>query len=241
MFNTYLLIDINEMLGADEALKSGLAKGHGVIIAGSGDRSRIMAEAFGFRFEPRPGSGPSSIIVPPGSELGLTGTLPISGPALLPSRKGARTLASFSDGKPAVLLDAADRGRIMVLPFSLTHSALNSGVSSVYSRLIHEAVLSVLPPAGEADELVPVSLTVSAATGTVRARLAESLPPGSKLLWSSAKPVQGPGPLTFEVTAGSEPQTIQYFFRPGISGGRKSSTVVSTVCGKDFITQGTIE
>ncbi len=178
--------------------------------------------------------------MPAGAGLGLTGTLPLSGPTLAPSRKGASTVATFADGRPAILLDKADHGRIMVLPFSLTQSALNSGISTVYSRLIREAVLATMPQPGESDDIASVTLTVSSSTGPVQTRLTENLPAGSTVLWSSARSA-GKQPGTFELTAESEPKTIQYFFRPGSTGDRRSSTAVASACGGNFVIQGKVE
>ncbi len=241
MFNAYLLIDINETLGADEALKNGLTKGHGVVVAGSGDRSRMMAESLGFRFEQNPGSGPTSIVVPAGSELGLTGSLPLSGQTLIPSRTGARTLATFADGRPAVMLGTIERGKAMVLPFPLTQSALNAGITTIYSRLIREAVLATLPQSGEPDDPASMTLTYSSSSGPVQARLAETLPPGATMLWSSVKAASKGGKATFEVNAESDPNTILYLFRPGSTGDRTSSTTVFSACGGEFVLQGKVE
>ncbi len=240
MFNGYLLIDINETLDADEALKNGLEKGHGVVIAGSGDRSRMMAENFGFRFEPS-SRRPSSIVVPGDSGLGLAGSLPLAGPVLLPSRRSASSAAVYSDGRPAILLDKVEKGRIMVLPFSLTQSALNSGISTVYSRLIRQAVLATLPQPGEPDDVASVALIYSSTAGPVQARLTEALPSGATMLWSSARTASGKGTATLEVTAEAEPKTVLYFFRPGKDGDRRSSTTVFSACGGNFVNQGKIE
>ena len=241
MFNEYLLVDIYETLDAGEALKHGLARGHGAVMFGSGDHSRLMAETFGFRFEQPSRSTSASLVVPAGSVLGLSGSLPLAGPTLVPERRSALVLASYADGRPAVLLDKVDGGRIMVLPFPLTRSALSSGISTIYSRLVREAVLATVPQADMQDDLVPVTLTVASVTGPVQARLTETLPPGAAMLWSNRKASTGKGTATFEMTADSDPKTVFYFFRPGKDGDRRSFTTVSTACGGEFKTQGKVE
>jgi hypothetical protein len=98
-----------------------------------------------------------------------------------------------------------------------------------------------MPQSGEQDDLGSVTLTVSSATGSLQARLAETLPSDATMLWSSVKPASATGVPTFEVTADSEPKTILYLFRPGKTGDRRSATEVFSACGGNFVAQGKVE
>jgi hypothetical protein len=241
MFNEYVLIDIDETLDASDAIANGLSRGAGVVIAGSGERSRFMAERFGFLFEPVSGAGAARVTIPATSTLGLSGTLPLSGSAFVPSRKTGRALASYGNGSPSILLDTIDRGRMLVLSFSLTKSALDSGITDAYTRLLRKSILATLPGRGEQNSVASVTLAVSSSTGPVPARITEELPAGSEVLWSNVKGQEGANSLTFELVAQQQPATLQYLFRPAAGGTRKTVSTVSSVCEGKLMLQGKVE
>jgi hypothetical protein len=241
VFNVYVLFEINGMLDTVEAARSGLAAGHGVVVAGSGDRSRSVAEALGFEFGAALSGKATAITFSGDSGLGLSGTVPISGNALPPRKRGAQAVAVFPDGKPAVLLDAAEKGKTVVIPFSLTQSALTAGTTSPYSVLLRSAVLAVVPAQEVAGSVASAQLLVSSPTGPVKAKIIETLPPGAKVLWTSIKGSFRNGALTFELTAKPEPQTIVRLFQPANPGAAATAFEVFSECDGRFVSQGKVE
>jgi hypothetical protein len=240
-FNTYVLFEINGMLDTVEAIRSGLGRGHGVVVAGSGERSRAVAEALGFEFGPALSGNVPAITFSGTAGLGLSGTMPISGMTLPPRKRGAQAVAVFPDGRPAVLLDVMEKGRAIVIPFSLTQSALNAGTTSPFSLLLRSAVLAVVPVQEDAGNVASVQLLVSSPSGPVRTQVIETLPRGAKVLWTSiAGPLRN-GALTFELTAGPEPVRIIYLFQPSNAAEVRTSTEVFSECDGKFVSQGKVE
>ena len=240
-YNVYLIFEISGMLDAADAIRTVLARGHGVVLAGSGERARLMAEALDFRFgDPLP-PGTASITFPPDSALGITGTVPVSGRVLTPRKKGAAAVAALPDGRPAILLDRRDKGRIISMPFSLAQSALNTGTTTLYSLLLRSAVLAVVPEHEERGTIFPVQLTVSSPTGPVKARILETLPPGAKVVWTSVKSTIRQNTLTFEMTADTEPQKVLYLIERGDAAGAGTATEVISECDGRFVSQGQMQ
>jgi len=241
IFNIYVLFEINGMLDTVESIRSGLARGNGVVVVGSGDRSRAVGEALGFEFGPALTGTVPGITFSGSAGLGLSGTMPIGGKTLPPRKRGARPVAFFPDGRPAVLLDELDKGKALVIPFSLTQSAQNAGTSSPFSLLLRSAVLAVAPGKENAGTVASVQLLVTSPTGPVKTKVVETLPQGAKLIWTnSAGPFRN-GTLTFELTAGPEPQTILYLFRPMNPADVKTTTEVYSECDGKFQSQGKTE
>ena len=241
LFNTYVLFEINEMLDTVEAVRSGLARGQGVVVAGSGERSRAVAEALGFEFGPPLRGTVSGITFSGAAGLGLSGTMPISGSALPPRKRGAQAVAVFPDGRPAVLLDATNKGRTIVIPFSLTQSALNAGTTSPFSLLLRSAILATVPGQEDAGSVASVQLLVSSPTGPVKTQIIETLPRGSKVLWTSVPGSFRNGALTFELTAEPEAQRIICLFQPADPAAVKTAGEVFSECDGKLVSQGKTE
>lgn len=241
IFNTYVLFEINEILDSVETIRSGLARGHGVVVAGSGERSRAVAEALGFEFGPVLSGNVPGITFSGASGLGLSGTMPISGNVLPPRKRGAQAVAVFPDGRPAVLMDVVDKGRTIVIPFSLTQSALNAGTTSPFSLLLRSAILATVPVQDDGGIVASVQLQVSSPTGPVKTRIIETLPRGAKVLWTSMAGSFKNGALTFELTAGPEPQRIVYLFQPANPAAVQTAAEVLSECDGAFVSQGKVE
>ncbi len=238
-FNVFVLLEASGSSDAEDALRQALERGGTVIVAGSGEPSRRTAEALGFRFtDPRQNNG-STATFPPDSGLRLTGTLPVSGTVLAPLRNGGRSLGSFEDGAPAVLKTPSGRGAAVVIPFSLIHSALRTGVSTLYSLLLR-SVVDAAAPGRDDSGIVSMRLTYAAATGRVRARIAEQLPPGADMLWTSRTGKKESGTLTFDLTADQEPGSILYLYRAGQDAAPASGEVFYD-CRGSYVSQGKIE
>lgn len=241
MYNAYLLLEIDGLSDIARVLRSGLAKGHGVIVIGSGDHSRALAEALDFRFgDPLPGSG-SSIVFPPDSGMGITGTFPTSGKVLPLRKRGARTLATFPDGQPAILADKQDKGQVIVMPFALARSALQAGTTNLYSLLVRSAVAAAAPEQEGSADLASLQLSVSALSGPVKTEVRLALSPGAQVLWTNIPHTLKNGSLTFKLTAESEARSILSLFRGVDPAKAKIATEVFTECGGQMISQGKVE
>lgn len=241
IYNVYLLLNVGGLLDPVSVIRSGLASDTAVIIAGSDERSVAIAEAFGFRFgRPRSGSN-LGVTFPEGSGARIAGTLPVSGRILPPTKPGAKIVAELSDDRqPAVLLDTAEGGAMMVIPFSLTRSALNAGTSSMYALLLRSAVQAVAPDRGEAGDIGTMQLRYWAPTGPVKARIVETLPVNASMIWASETGPSRYSSETFDITAMPEPRTILYLYRlRGLD--RPTSSEVFCECGGNLIRQGTAE
>jgi hypothetical protein len=73
------------------------------------------------------------------------------------------------------------------MPFSFTRSALDLGSTSLYSLLLRSAVLGAVPVTDKQTGVSSVELLVSAPSGTVRAHVVETLPPGTRVIWTTAE------------------------------------------------------
>jgi len=242
LYNIYVLLDIESAPDTAEVLRSGLAKGRGIILSGSSERIRALAEALDFRFDnPLPGNS-GSITFPADSGINITGTVPVSGRLLPPRKRGARAVATFPDGRPAILLDLQDKGKVIVMPFPLVQSALNTGMTDLYSLLLRSSVLAAAPESEGPGGIASVQLLVSAISeNREKARVVETLPAGAKVVWTSIPHAAKDGALFFELTADREPAKILYVFQPSAPGATKTSTEVFTECGGTFVSQGKVE
>jgi hypothetical protein len=242
LYNVYLLLEVESAPDTVEVLRNGLVQGRGVILAGSGEWTRALAEALDFRFDnPLPGRS-GSITFPADSGLGITGTVPVSGRFLPPRKRGARVVATLPDGHPAILSDVQDKGKVLVMPFSLVQSALNAGTTDLFSLLLRSSVLTVAPEHEAPGSIAAMQLLVSAPSGSQeKTRIVETLPPGAKVFWTNIPSSSKDGTLTFELTAESEPKKVLYLFQPAEAGGTRTSTEVFMECDGKFVSQGKVE
>jgi hypothetical protein len=128
-----------------------------------------------------------------------------------------------------------------VIPFSLTQSALNAGTTSPFSLLLRSAILAVVPVQEDAGAVASVQLLVSSPAGPVKTQIVETLPPGSKVLWTSVAGSFRNGALAFDLTAGPEPQKIICLFQPPNPASVKTSTEVFSECDGKPVSQGKVE
>jgi hypothetical protein len=242
LYNVYLLIEVDGAHDTAEVLRNGLARGHGTILVGSGERMRALAEALDFRFgSPLPGNS-MSITFPADSGLGLAGTMPMSGRFLPPRKRGARAAAMLPDGQPAILYDVQDKGKVIVMPFSMVQSVLNAGTPDPYSLLLRSSVLTAAPEREATGSIASMQLLVSSTIGRQeKTRITETLPQGAKALWTSIPPATKDGTLTFELIAEREAKKVLYLFQSAEPGGTKTSTEVFMECGGAFVSQGKVE
>ncbi len=238
LYNVHLLIDIDSTLDAADALRSVLARGTGVILAGANDRTRALAEQFGFRFGAVHAS--AYITFPAGSPLSLGGNIPFADTAFSPSRDDARVLAVYSSDQPAILAASVDAGRILVIPISLIRSALAAGTSTLYGLLVRSALTTALPEQEEGSSVSSVLMSVAATAGPVKARIAAALPDGARLLWTNQPHSIKNGTVLFDLTADQTPRNILYLFQ-GNKPNAKRSIDVQYECGGAFVSQGKVE
>lgn len=239
LYNTYLLLDIDALLDTGDLLANLLAKGHSVIIAGSGERPRSLAEQFGFRFDAV--AKTSHISFRGDAGLDLSGTIPVSRPAFSPHRSGAKVLATFPDDRPAILLASEGPGALAVIPFSLVRSSLDAGTSTVYSLLLRSLVLSLSPAQEEGGTISTVRLMVSSPAGPAKTRIIQPLPPGVKVLWANQKRRDEQNTATFDLTAEETPQTVLYLLQSDGPESRRVAAEIQFECDGKFVSQGKIE
>jgi hypothetical protein len=242
-FNTYVLFETDERAGQFDWLQDRVARGSSLVIIGSGERSRAVAESFGFRFSGEaPGSGSAMLTFIEGSGMGVTGTLQISGRCLVPQKQGATPAALFSgDRKPAVLIDKTGKGRVTVLPFSFIQSVLRSGATPPYSLLLRAAVQSAAIGEDGQDELRGEELILAASAGPVKARVVVTLPQGATALWTSAGGTAGGNTVFFDVTADREPQKFQHLYRLPEGGKGRPAVELFYECAGKMVRQGKLE
>jgi len=240
LFNTLVMVEPDEPLDKPEWLQENIGRGLGVLLIGSGDAARSVAESLGFTFgETFLASAGTTITLDAKAGLGLSGSFPVSGQALVPQKKGARQAAAYNDKKPAVLVDAARKGKVLLLPFSLSRSAFDAGTTSLYSLLLRTASVAASPDSEEAEGTGQIVVTSLA--GAVRARIKEVLPPGSKVLWTNADGSVSGNTITYELTADREPKKLQYVYRPAGQEKARTSTEVFYDCDGAFESQGKLE
>lgn len=242
LYNVYVLLDADSAPDTAEVLRNGLAKGRGVILAGSGERTRALAEALGFRFDsPLPGST-GSITFPADSGIGITGTIPVSGRILPPRKRGARAVATLRDGQPAILADVQDGGKVIIMPFPLVQSALNAGMTDLYSLLLRSSVLAAVPEHDAQEGIASMQLLVSSNSGEEeKARIVETLPAGAKVVWTNLPHTVKNGAVVFELTAERDAAKVLYLFQQAGPAPAKTFTEVFTQCDGKSVSQGKVE
>jgi len=238
-FNTYVLFETNELLDKTEWLKDRIARGEGLLIIGSGEITRAAMEAFGYRFGEERSETGALISLSGDSGLGLSGTVPVSGRILSPLIEGTKTAAEMTDTKqPAALIDRKGKGPVALMTFSFIRSARDAGTTALYSLLLRSAVRSATPeseaPGGEAST---GELVVSSSTGPVKARIKETLPEGSRVVWTNAGVVNA-NTITYELTADREPQKFLYLYQAAGKPGSPPSADVFYDCDGKSVNQG---
>ncbi|MDH4161236.1 MAG: hypothetical protein OEW15_00930 [Nitrospirota bacterium] len=239
LYTMYLLIDIDSTLDTLETLRTVLGRGHVVVLSGSNDRSRSLAEQFGFQYATA--ADAAYITFPGDSPLGLNGTLPFGKPAFIPSRKEGRAVAVYSNDQPAVLAATEGAGKLIVMPFSLIRSALAAGTSTPYSLLVRAVIFTSVPRPDESGTVIPGHLSVAAAAGQVAARISVPLPKDVKLLWANRNSAVRNGAVVFDLTVDQQPQRILYLLQGSGAGDRKNTVDVQYKCDGAFVSQRKME
>jgi hypothetical protein len=228
MFNVYLLFEPEEQVRTGW-LKERIEQGQGVVIIGAGAAARAMAEDLGFTFQERPAKSRQSItFFSDSSPLVVTGTIPVSGKTLQVRKE------------PALAVDALKKGKVVVLPVSMSHSAYEDGTMSLFSLVVRKAGLFAAPEEN-AGGLLSGGLSVAAEGGAVGSRVFETLPAGSKILWSNLESTVSGSTITWQVTADKEPRRLLYLYQPAPGEKRGPSAEVFHECGSTYLTQGRLE
>jgi hypothetical protein len=240
-FNILVLFETDELLEQTDWLMDRLSRGLGLVIIGSEDRTRMIAETFGFKFREAPAAAGAMLLLTEESGMGLSGTVPVSGRILQPQKKSAKVAALFAgDKKPAILIDKVGKGRVTVMPFSFIRSALDIGSTSLYGLLLRTAARVVTPENDETGES-SVELLVSAPSGPIKARIVETLPPGSKIIWMSGEDNVKNNAILYDLTVDNEPQRLQYVYQIPAGGRTPAFTEVFYECNEKLVSQGKIE
>ena len=241
-FNTAVLFEPDELLDQSDWWMDRIKRGQGLVIIGSETRTRMIAETFGFRFSEALATAGTMLQLTKDSGLELSGSLPISGRILLPKKNNAKPAALLAgDKRPAMLIDEEGNGRLIVMPFSLTRSALDAGTTSLYSLLLRAAILNATSEIDEQSGVSSVALLVSAPAGPVRARVVETLPQGSRVIWTNAKGTVKDSSIIYDLTAEKEPQRLLFLWQPPAVNKTPSGTEVFYECNENLVSQGKIE
>jgi hypothetical protein len=243
LFNIFVIFEADERPVNLDALREQVFRGNSIVIIGPEDQSRLVAGSFGFRVqEGSPRDEGSSLVFSGDPGLGLGGTIPVSGPLLLPQKPGAAPAAVYGDSrKPAVLVDAAGSGRVIVMPFSIIRSSRDAGTTSVYSLLLRAAVQNAAQDGTGQGRVLGEELTVTSSVDHVRTHLLVTLPQGARPLGFSPDGLLKNNIILFELTAGQYPQKRQYLYE--LPGGGNSRPVVELFyeSGGKMVSGGTVE
>ena len=241
-FNTAVLFETNDLLDRSDWLQDHVARGMGLVVIGPEDKTRMTAETFGFKFVEMPTTAPAMLLLSDDSGMALSGTIPVSGRVLLPQMKSAKPAAVLAgDKKPVVLIDTAGNGRVIVMPFSFTRSALDAGTTSLYSLLLRAAVHTAAPENDDQTGVSSIELLVSALSGPVRARVVETLPAGTRVIWTNAEGTVKNNPLLYDLIADKEPQRLLYVYQPPAGSKTPTFSEVFFECNGNLVSQGKIE
>jgi hypothetical protein len=214
----------------------------GLVVIGPEDKTRMTAETFGFKFLEMPTTSPAMLLLTDDSGMELSGTVPVSGRILLPQKKSAKPAALLAgDKKPAVLIDTAGNGRVIVMPFSFTRSALDAGTTSLYSLLLRAAVHNAAPENDELTGVSSIELLVSAPSGPVRTRVVETLPAGTRVIWTNAEGTVKNNTILYDLIADKEPQRLLYVYQPPAGSKTPIFSEVFFECNENLVSQGKIE
>jgi hypothetical protein len=242
VFNTAVLFETEEVLEQSGRLQEQIARGSGLVIIGSEDRTRTIAEDFGFQFSEASSASGAMIRFTENSGMGLSGTMPLRGPFLLPQKKGAKPAALFSgNNQPAVLIDQNGAGRVILLPFSFTRSALDTGTTSLYSLLLRAAARSAAPQNDVQAGVSTKELEISAPASPIKARIIETLPPGTRVIWANDGGTVKNNTITYELTADTQQKKLLYLQQPPAGSPGKAVTEVFYECRGKLVSQGRVE
>jgi hypothetical protein len=241
-FNTAVLFETDEPLDRPDRLQDQVAHGMGLVVIGPEDKTRRIAETFGFTFLEMPTTAPTMLLLTEDSGMELSGTIPVSGRILLPQKNNTVPAALLAGNKkPAVLIDTTGSGRVIVMPFSLTRSAIDAGTNSLYSLLLRAAVHNAAPVNDELTSVSSNGLLVSAPSGSVRAQVVETLPAGSRVIWSNAEGTVKNNTIRYDLIADKEPQRLLYVYQPPAGSKTPAFSEVFFECNGNFVSQGKTE
>ncbi len=241
-FNTLVLFETDVLPERTDWLMDRISRGQGLVIIGSEDRTRMIAEIFGFRFREAPPAAGTMLLLTDKSGMGLSGTIAVSGRLLQPQKKSAKVAALFAgDKKPAMLIDEVGKGQVIVMPFSFTRSALDTGSTSIYSLLLRTAVRIAAPENGEQTGVSSIELLVSAPSGPIRTRIVETLPPETRVIWMNARGIEQNNTILYDLSADKEPKKLLSLYRIPAGSNTPAFTDVFFECNGKLMRQGKIE
>lgn len=218
IFDTYILFEPGELHETPDWLDDRLERGQGVVIIGAQEPAVTLARKFGVALKEAPPET-SMLTFAPDSGLDLSGNVPVSGKMFSPRKRGARIAASYAPGNlPAALIDETRKGKLLLMPFSPAGSAVKDGTHALYGLILRKAAFFAAPRTDEAGEIVAGALTVSSRDSPVDAKITETLPPGSKIFWTSGKGVVEGNSIFYEFQADKEPRRLLYLYRTGKAG-----------------------
>jgi len=243
LFNIFVIFEADERPVNLDALREQVFRGKSIVIIGPEDQSRLIAGSFGFRFEEgAPRDEGSSLVFSGEPGLGLGGTIPASGPLLLPRKPGAAPAAVYGDnGKPAILVDAAGSGRVIVMPFSIIRSARDAGATSVYSLLLRAAAQSAAQDAPEEAGIFGEELTVTSSADHVRTHLIVTLPQGAGSPAFSPEGTLKNDTILFDLTAERHPQKLRYLYKLPGEGNNRPAVELFYESGGNMVSGGKVE
>ncbi len=239
-FNTYLLYEPQE-IPKTGWLKERVAEGRGVIVAGSGDAVRAAGEELGFTFRDLPKRSGRLVAFTDRSPLGLTGTLPVSGKSLQVSGPDAVPVAHFEAAEQAaIVVDRSRKGKIVVLPLSLSKSAYEDGTMALLSLVLRKAALFAAPET-DSGSVRSGGLSLTSPGGQLNARVIQTLLPGTRLLWSNLSSSASGTAVTYTVKADRDPRKLLYLYEFSGEGPKAGPAEVFFECGDRYVSQGRTE
>jgi hypothetical protein len=240
IFNVFLLFEPEEQLRTGW-LKERIEQGRGVVIIGSGAAPRAMAEELGFAFQEQPARSRITVTFTDPSPLAVSGTVPVSGKSLQVRKAGAQTAAFYeSPDEPALVIDGSKKGKVVVLPLSVSRSAYEDGTAALYSLVLRKAGLFAAADR-DAEGLRSGAISVAAPGGAVASRVFETVPAGSKVLWSNLESTVSGSTITWQLTADREPRKLLYLYQPNATEQSGRSAEVFYECGGKYVSQGRME
>lgn len=213
IFNTYLLLEQDAMPAFSAQLKEQISRGRGLVVIGEGDRAVAIASEYGFSFGASLPEQTRLLSFTPDFGAVISGTIPVSGRFAPVEKRGARTLAVLNGNKPAVIAEDFGKGKVVVIPFSILQSAVESGTILSYGLLLRAASLYAAPLYEEPSAAFSRGFTISAPEGPVKTRVVDTLPPDAKILWNTGAGVMKDNTITFELSAERTPKAFAYLYQ----------------------------
>ena len=139
------------------------------------------------------------------------------------------------------MFDHSAKGKILVVPFSLTRSAIDAGSTIPYSLLLRTAAISAAPEQNGPGNTSTAELTVSAPCRAGKGKVVTTLPKGSKVLWMNRDGSVRENTITHELKATREPQRIIFLYQRTPQGSGKPATEVFYECNGKYLSQGKVE